>query len=295
MEAPTTQYRVGTSGDFVDLPTAYVADASEGPSLATLVTPVNVTLPAAVNGAAQVQVRVMTTNATGSDEWIGIDDIVVSSAPNATPVITGPVTGPTTFTTTYGVASAVQTFPVAGTDLTAPIVATAPTGFELASDGTTWGATASFAPASGVVTGATLSVRLKANAAVLGVYDSAVIALTSTGAAVVNLTTLASGNAVTSSGLTIAANPVTKPFGVTLPEVNPGSTAFVPMGLVNGETVESVTITYGPGRSAGDSGGEVYVGSVVPSAATGGTFTASNYVIIYTSANLSWFHLPTRN
>jgi autotransporter-associated beta strand protein len=286
------QYRVGTSGDFVDLPTAYVADASEGPSLATLVTPVNVTLPAAVNGAAQVQVRVMTTNATGSDEWIGIDDIVVSSAPNATPVITGPVTGPTTFTTTYGVASAVQTFSVSGTDLTAPIVATAPTGFEVSNDGTTWGATASFAPTSGAVTGATLSVRLKANAAVTGVYDSVVIALTSTGAVAVNLTTPATGSSVTATGLTIAANAVSKPLGAELAEVNPGSTAFVPTGLVNGELVGSVTITYGAGRLAADLA-QVYTGSVVPSAATGGTFTASNYSISYTAADLTVTASPT--
>jgi autotransporter-associated beta strand protein len=282
------QYRVGTIGSFTNIPTGYVADASSGPSLATLVTPVSVTLPAAVDGQPQIQIRIMTTNAAGNDEWIGIDDIVVSSSPNATPVITGPVAGATgVFTTTYGVASAEQTFPVAGTDLTAPIVATAPAGFEVSNDGTTWGATASF-PSAG-----TLRVRLKANAAVTGVYDSVVIALTSTGAVAVNLTTPATGSSVTAVGLTIAANPVTKPFGVTLPEVNPGSTAFVPMGLVNGETVESVTITYGPGRSAGDSGGEVYVGSVVPSAATGGTFTASNYVITYTSANLTVTEDPT--
>lgn len=74
------QYRVGNTGDFVNVPAGFVADASSGPSLATLVTPVSVTLPAAVNNQPQVQIRVMTTNAVGSDEWIGVDDIVVSSS-----------------------------------------------------------------------------------------------------------------------------------------------------------------------------------------------------------------------
>ena len=78
------QYRVGTNGNFVNLPSAFVADASSGPSLATLVTPVNVTLPAACDDQPHVQVRWITANAVGDDEWIGIDDIaVVADDPSA--------------------------------------------------------------------------------------------------------------------------------------------------------------------------------------------------------------------
>jgi hypothetical protein len=73
------QYRIGTSGNFINLPAAYVADATTGPSLATLETPVSITLPAACNGQSQVQIRIMTTNAVGNDEWVGIDDISVAS------------------------------------------------------------------------------------------------------------------------------------------------------------------------------------------------------------------------
>jgi Bacterial Ig-like domain len=43
-----------------------------GPSLATLVTPIDVTLPTNANNQAKVQVRIMTTNAAGNDEWVGI-------------------------------------------------------------------------------------------------------------------------------------------------------------------------------------------------------------------------------
>ena len=71
------QYRIGTNGNFVNLPAAFVADASSGPNLATLVTPVNVTLPAACDDQPRVQVRWITANAVGDDEWIGIDDIAV--------------------------------------------------------------------------------------------------------------------------------------------------------------------------------------------------------------------------
>jgi predicted extracellular nuclease len=81
------QYRVGGSGAFTNLPAGYVADATTGPSIATLVTPISVTLPAAASNHPLVQVRVITTNAVGSDEWVGVDDIsitglVVEAAPS---------------------------------------------------------------------------------------------------------------------------------------------------------------------------------------------------------------------
>lgn len=80
------QYRIGNSGNFTDVPAGYVADASSGPNLATLETNINVTLPEAVVGQALVEVRIITTNALGSDEWIGIDDIVVSATDTNAPL-----------------------------------------------------------------------------------------------------------------------------------------------------------------------------------------------------------------
>jgi uncharacterized repeat protein (TIGR01451 family) len=98
-------YRVGTSGNFTNLPAGYIADATTGPSLATLVTPVTVTLPAAANNQPQVQLRIMTTNAVGSDEWVGIDDISVTgtlmSGANLGVVKTGPAAAQASETITY--------------------------------------------------------------------------------------------------------------------------------------------------------------------------------------------------
>ncbi|WP_196518189.1 choice-of-anchor I family protein [Nostoc sp. WHI] len=74
------QYRIGTSGNFINIPAAFVADASTGPNLADLVTTVNAVLPIAAENQSQVQLRIITTNAVGNDEWIGIDDINISSA-----------------------------------------------------------------------------------------------------------------------------------------------------------------------------------------------------------------------
>lgn len=74
-------YRVGNTGSFTNIAAAYIADATSGPSLATLVTPVSVTLPAAAENQSTVQLRIMTTNAAGNDEWVGIDDISITSGP----------------------------------------------------------------------------------------------------------------------------------------------------------------------------------------------------------------------
>jgi uncharacterized protein len=78
------QYRIGDTGTWINVPTGTtpaISDASTGPSQATLVTPVNLTLTADANGQVQVQLRIITTDAVGSDEWIGIDNIVVASSP----------------------------------------------------------------------------------------------------------------------------------------------------------------------------------------------------------------------
>jgi endonuclease I len=70
------QYRVGTSGNFSNVPEAYVANANAAMTGTT--NAIDVTLPSDANNQAQVQIRVMTGNATGSDTWIGVDDIQIT-------------------------------------------------------------------------------------------------------------------------------------------------------------------------------------------------------------------------
>ncbi len=73
------QYRVGSSGNFTNIAAGYIADATTGPSLAALVTNIDVVLPAAADNQSIVELRIMTTNATGNDEWVGIDDISITA------------------------------------------------------------------------------------------------------------------------------------------------------------------------------------------------------------------------
>ena len=75
------QYRIGNTGNFINVPSAFVADATTGPNLAAATFPVSVVLPAEASNQAQLQIRIITTNAAGNDEWVGVDDIAITGTP----------------------------------------------------------------------------------------------------------------------------------------------------------------------------------------------------------------------
>lgn len=72
------QYRIGNTGNFINIPAGFVTDATTA-ATGTQVTAVNLTLPAATENQPMVEIRIITTNAAGSDEWVGIDDITVTA------------------------------------------------------------------------------------------------------------------------------------------------------------------------------------------------------------------------
>ena len=109
------QYRTATTGNFTNIPAAFVADATTQ-NAATLVTAVNVILPVACENQATLQLRIITANAAGNDEWVGIDDILITpnAAPSSTVAITGggaiAEAGPAgSFTLTFNPATTVPT------------------------------------------------------------------------------------------------------------------------------------------------------------------------------------------
>lgn len=81
------QYRIGQTGNFTNLPSGFVADATDGPNLHGRKTSKSVQLPPVCNNKPQVQVRLITTNAAGTDgnstpdEWIGVNNIVIGADP----------------------------------------------------------------------------------------------------------------------------------------------------------------------------------------------------------------------
>ncbi|HEU4324110.1 MAG TPA: ExeM/NucH family extracellular endonuclease [Roseiflexaceae bacterium] len=125
------QYRVGASGNFTNVPVGFVADATEA-SAATKVTAVSATLPAAADNQSQVQVRIITTNAVGNDEPVGIDDISVTAGGGGGNAAIAPSCGGT-LTTTVGTATnrAVSATDSDGTVVQAAITTTPVAGITL--------------------------------------------------------------------------------------------------------------------------------------------------------------------
>jgi len=72
------QYRVGPASAWTNI--SYIADATAGPGIAGPGVALIGTLGIDANNQAQVEIRVLSTNAPGNDEWVGIDDIVISSS-----------------------------------------------------------------------------------------------------------------------------------------------------------------------------------------------------------------------
>jgi len=90
-----TQFRVGNTGNFTNLPNEFVTDNTQGPDLCTQITIMGGDLPEEVNDKPLVQIRIITTNAAGADEWVGIDFIEITAGtatptntPTATPTYT---------------------------------------------------------------------------------------------------------------------------------------------------------------------------------------------------------------
>jgi hypothetical protein len=136
--------------------------------------------------------------------WTGSITLTYDVAGPPPPTITGAAAA-APFTAVYGSTSTAQTFGISGANLTTSITATAPSGFEVSANGSTYASTATFTQSSGSASG-TLYVRLAAMAAV-GSYNSQTIVLSSSGATSVNITTAASGNTVSKVTTTINTPP----------------------------------------------------------------------------------------
>lgn len=212
---------------------------------------------------------------TSSSAQFRIDDIVLSGTLNvvATPTIS--TTGTLTeVSSTYGAASPIPTsFTVSGADMTGGILVTAPAGFEVSLAAGSGYAASLTVPGTGIISVTTIYLRLAAGISA-GFYSGDVVC-SSSGAAPVTLPTTASQ--VRLKLLTITADDLTKSVGTTL-TLGTGQTAFSATGLVGSETIGTVTLTASGGTAAGDPAG-IY--TLTPSAATGGTFLASNYDLNY--------------
>jgi YDG domain len=202
----------------------------------------------------------------------------------STPTIIGAATA-TAFTTTYGTASVEQTFIISGSNLTANLVVTAPAGYEVSSNGTTYGSTATFVQSGGSASG-TLRLRLAATAVVSASYNSQNIVLASTGATSVNVTTATSGNSVSAKALTISGlTAENKDVDGTTSATVTGTPSYV--GLANSETFSvtgSVTWAF-PDSAVGVNKTLTRTGSYAP--------PSGNYTVTQPTLTASIRALPT--
>lgn len=134
-----------------------------------------------------------------------------------------------------------------------------------------------------------------ANLTAPGMASTTAVTGSEAGAYVINITgaadsnyaiTIVSGSlTIVPAPLTIIASDLTKYAGSLLAD-SLGVTGFTETGLIGSETIGSISLTYRLGAGA-TAGSGIYAGSIIPSKATGGTFTAANYSITYRSGTLT--------
>jgi gliding motility-associated-like protein len=202
--------------------------------------------------------------------------ITVNPTPNIT--IAGSLTAVNTI---YGTPSVAAGFTLSGANLTTGVLVTPPAGFEVSSDNVNFSNTVTIGGA-GAITAVPVYIRLAAVTAA-GSYSGNVV-LTSTGAQSVNVAMPVS--TVSPALLTITANDAGKTYGNTLTNTN-SSTAFsITAGaLKNGNTIASVSLTYGNGTAATAAVG-TYPTILAAINTTGGGFVSSNYTITYGLGNI---------
>ncbi len=189
--------------------------------------------------------------------------------------------------TTYGTASAAKTVSITGTHLTGNITTSAaPTGFEVSSDGTNYGSTATFTQSGGNASG-TLYIRLAATATVGGTYNGQIITLSSSGAANATVTTAASGNVVGAATLVITASANSKIYGTSVSTTGVLNSTFTVSGLQGTDAVSSVTLAFSGNPKGNLVTAAVGSYTITPSAPVFSTGSASNYNVGFTTGTLT--------
>ena len=181
---------------------------------------------------------------------IRLDDIKLTGSASSSPSVTPSVSTLTGFTTTAGTASAAQTFTLAGANLSADVTVTAPTGFEVATDGATFAGSKTLTQTAGAVSG-TISVRIAASTpegALASANVTLVSGVTSANVAVSGTVTAAGTPSVTVSptsaaGLTNYVGQVSASTNYTVTGANLGGTNLVVTASTNAIEVSTNSST----------------------------------------------------
>ncbi|MBM3917794.1 MAG: right-handed parallel beta-helix repeat-containing protein, partial [Sphingomonadales bacterium] len=192
--APSTEESFTVSGTdltaniTITAPTGYEISTTSGSGFTTSLT---LTQNAGVVNTTTIYVRLAGTsagspagNVTVGCLCAGTQDVAVTGTVNAcsTVAYTGTVNA---FSACLGSASTAQTISVSGSGLTTDITVTAPTGFEVSTDGTTYSSTLTLTQTSGSVAATTVYIRSTSSASIGALSGN--VTLVSTGATTQNV------------------------------------------------------------------------------------------------------------
>ena len=174
-----------TAGITVTAPTGFEVSTSSNASFSSNIT---VGTSGTIN-STPVYVRIPASASSGN--YTGNITLSSTGATSKNIPVTGTVTAPTpvisvsgslsALNTTYGTASSTSNFTVSGTNMTTPVIVTAPAGFQVSTSSTdNFSGNLTIQPTAGTITNTTIHVRLSPTANA-GTY-SGNITLTSTGA-----------------------------------------------------------------------------------------------------------------
>ena len=229
--------------------------------------------PSALIENASIRVRAYNLNKSGG---INYSDVFTMSLSVRKPIISSTNTLVETMSTTYGASSSSKTINIAGQYIIQSITVTAPTGLELSnSSNTGFANTLTLSQSGGNISSRNIYIRIKNNAAVGNITGNLVFASDAADNLSIPITT----SYVAPAPLTISGKYFQKFYGSKI-TLGAGNSNFIATGLMNSETIGSVTITPAGGTAANDVPG-LY--AITPSAAIGGTFSTANYNITYTA------------
>ena len=299
-------FPVGISGVYQPITFAYASTPSSAETVTvTPATSIPGTKPGNVStvqfGSASWNIA---QSATGYNYTIGIGNGGIANTSGGSVVIArregagSYATSATSYTSTpYQVYTSSSTFSTTNTsndvflaENNIPVYITGAAVSDKTYDGTTTATISAAGTLTGVLSGDavsfTASAAFPSKSVSAGVNIVSNYTLTGANAGAYSLSQPSITASITAASLTITANDVSKNYGSTLLG-GAGSTAFTSSGLVNGETIGTVTISYNGGGAASAPATTYNITPSSPLAGTGSFFLASNYSITFVNGTLT--------
>lgn len=225
---------------------------------------------------ASVRIRAANYNRYGALNYSEIYTLLICVRK---PIVASTTTSIASLNTTYGAPSSSNAINVSGQSIYEKIVITPPLGFEVSSNANAgFATTLNVTQSGGTVSSRNIFIRIKSNAAVGNLTGNVI--LSTVGADTILIPVITSY--VAPASLTVTAKSIQKFYGSTV-TLGVGSSNFTATGLMNGETIGSVTLSASGGNAATD---PIGIYTLTPSAAIGGTFSTGNYNINYADGQL---------